>query len=1319
MDTIDELSDYFYTKGLTFSRDEINTMVAGAAAGSMGQATAATDPGVMAPGKTYSFSTVGPSAAITFSHFPDNAGNPIVIPAVPAGSVILEGKLFCTGTFWVATYLPTALPVQDLTPLNNAVSRIDKNSVFSGASIESYLFDFLLDIKISGLAIAATDVVHVFWVFRNYLNGSSNANSLAIGVNGVRVASWTAQTYAEPAADAKGNIFDILSLTPISSNVTATAYVNWAKFTTGTIKNYNSTGLMVNAAISPNIYNRSLINPSTAAKIANLNAAGVLPATSVSRGSATAEAEFTRLDKSSVFQGSEIDSVLMNFLLDVKFFGLSASASKQIKVYQVWRGFLNSSSPNVYRWVIDLSFADGTRFAHWTADGYAEPAADADGNIFDVITIPTFGNGGISAQVSVNWAAITSGIQLFYTSAGTTTRALISARKFVPQIPAATVNYVASQIARGTASTVDKDLTRLDNNRVFKGSEIEDQLANFLLDISITGLVVSATDVVHVFYAWRNYNDGTASNKWVLAIGINGVRCASATISGYTEPTADASGRVFDTLTLTPISGVANNTNVRATARVDWSALTTNINNTYDTSAKRVKGLLSPAHYSIKVPSAASTSVTRIENNNILQGDSADPVLANFILDLKFQGNPVSPTNGQSVHVFYAYRNYNNVGAGGYQWLFALAIDETRFVQFNQIGYTEPAAQVNGDVIDTITLSTFGSLGITVIAKVNWAAITAGSALSYSGSANYLRSLISPNIYRKTVYPGSTVVKSNLPATTDPRNIYTVLNDVDPRNVLVTAGPLRQDLVRNYAQRLYVDHSLINFQLNTDVRWSNGSDKMPVASPRNGDDDITTAHPAPSVITAKTFVVNGGVNFNNKNVSFNHVSTLESTGADTMVAHLKFGDSTVDSLNTEIGVPDGYARRNWAVIHEQFLKCKIDYLLKFYNAADIQTFLSGGSAGPISSGDQAKYRSFAIGTSVSSGTTDTFNINYRGVQLTKTLKANGLGGWNYNSYMNKPILCAHNQGVWDVLGLGNGTGTDYTGTASQILLMDRTPWSPSAIVDTAAMRAWAASVGGYIGSTRADYVTWATNIGNNPEISVAPALYNPFYDATKNTTYTDANSNVWTVRFSIAKYLARYRTMTDAGVRLAAGDGALGSLVTDRLAYDVFKPTHISFQSCQNDGNVAHFGLMAKAFADAIKAEYTANSWGTPVIILAIVDGAGTYFPNLYPEVDPFCSIDEFQRAVHNDNLARLQASIISENTNKVFVLAQTHISPTAKAIVTRNANSPEYDLSLDEDDMYGIASRTSLGIKAHQNAYGHRCWGIHEYALVKYTLGL
>ncbi|WP_428662077.1 hypothetical protein [Runella sp.] len=1033
----------------------------------------------------------------------------------------------------------------------------------------------------------------------------------------------------------------------------------------------------------------------------------VLPSSTALNRANTAQA-------TSIFQG-DVDTVvpLSSFLLDIQFTGLVANATDQIYVENVRRA-KHYTTPTIFdRWLIRIA-KNGTNVCTWFVDGYTEPAADAGGKRIATLSLVQEGSSGVSAVAIVDWSVLTTNTETQYTTTTDRLKSLLSPKKYIvstfsdqkTQNLSTGGKLASTNVTIGSAGDIATELARMDITRLFKGPEVNSQLSKFLLDIQFTGLTVpAASSQVHLYNVWRAYPNPTTP-RWVVDIAVysggTSTRFVQFVQDNYTEPTPDANGNIIETITL-PAFGSSG---VTATAKVNWAALTPGVQNIFAGST-RVNALLSEKAYMPTLPVAVdNTKVDRIDVNNLLSGTSHDAFMKDFLLDIIFDQD-ISPATGQTVHLNNVWRAYPNPGNSNIpRHAIDIAINDNRFVFWGANNYTEPTPDANGNIFDTITLSEISGSGKSGKIKVNWAKATSGVANIYSGSTR-AKGALSPNAYnRRRLTPLVANTKSNLPSTTVPHRVYTVLNDVNPDNIVVNGEtPIRQDLVRQYSLSLYVDRFLKSFSLNSEVRFNDTkTDKYRIFSPRKGDFDDFTDHPTPSQIIAKSVVIYGGSLYNNRTITFNQVSTRESAGADTLVKLCKIGDSTVYGIVMDVGVPDGFGHKSWGVIGEQYAKARVDYLLsQGYTAAQI-------NAGSISAPHNTKHRYINIGTVDAVAAQDNFTLNYRGVTLSYSLKAEGRGGWTYNAYLNKPTQVARSQGSWDMLGLGNGSGTDYTGSAAQTYLFDRTAWTPANCVDTAPMRAFMLSAYGFTGTTLADYVAKMQALETDPT--------NPFYDKDKAATYTDTNGNVWTVRFSMTKYLSRWRTMDNSGTRLLTGNGSIGTKVGAKLAtLDVTLPSHIIMQSCQNDGNIDHYGVTTWVFAKNIKAEYLANGWGRVNVGLSVIDGAGTYFPDLYPEVGSWASMNESLRAVHNDNLQRAIDANPNEDTNRVWVISNTHIIPTAKSIVYRRSNSPEYDLTLDEKDALFVPSRPSTGNKEHINSTGNRPVGINEYGWTRYTI--
>jgi len=217
-------------------------------------------------------------------------------------------------------------------------------------------------------------------------------------------------------------------------------------------------------------------------------------------------------------------------------------------------------------------------------------------------------------------------------------------------------------------------------------------------------------------------------------------------------------------------------------------------------------------------------------------------------------------------------------------------------------------------------------------------------------------------------------------------------------------------------------------------------------------------------------------------------------------------------------------------------------------------------------------------------------------------------------------------------------------------------------------------------------------------------LYDQSYAGHTNPFYDSAKSGV---KFSLAKYLAQYKTLADDGTtRLVVGNTA-GTLVTDVNAYDVCTPTHVVLQLGFNDVEANYAADMA-LLVNAIKTEYP-----NIIVIVSTIDAAGTYYPELYPK---FSGNNLLNNGLHSKMYNLVSAAKALENTgSKVFYCPNYFIQPTGIAVAYRDANFPE---SLANAE-YSFGVTHGAGADYHPNTYAHAAWGYQLYSLIMYTLTL
>lgn len=209
---------------------------------------------------------------------------------------------------------------------------------------------------------------------------------------------------------------------------------------------------------------------------------------------------------------------------------------------------------------------------------------------------------------------------------------------------------------------------------------------------------------------------------------------------------------------------------------------------------------------------------------------------------------------------------------------------------------------------------------------------------------------------------------------------------------------------------------------------------------------------------------------------------------------------------------------------------------------------------------------------------------------------------------------------------------------------------------------------------------------------------NYFYDSTKPT-----------IKFSLAKYLANYKTLADDGeTRLVVGSTA-GTLVTDVNEYDVCTPTHVVIQLGFNDDEAAAIANI-QLMIDVIKAEYP-----TMIVIISSIDSAGTYFPEKYPMFDA-SSVGLFGSGLHSKMYNLCNGFKAMENVgSKIFYCPNYFIQPTAWGVAFRDVAFPENMINGN----FPFKTEHGAGCEYHPNNYAHAAWGYQLYSLIKYTLTL
>lgn len=375
-----------------------------------------------------------------------------------------------------------------------------------------------------------------------------------------------------------------------------------------------------------------------------------------------------------------------------------------------------------------------------------------------------------------------------------------------------------------------------------------------------------------------------------------------------------------------------------------------------------------------------------------------------------------------------------------------------------------------------------------------------------------------------------------------------------------------------------------------------------------------------------------GDNINTLEGTFVQVSVRNNVGADNVVRLLVIGDSTVEGANAFITLEDGTNvwAPFWHVVAKQFAMDSIE------------------------ANDTNKYKFVSLGTRTGKGGAGT--VDYLGKTRSFVTATGGESGSKLADHLRYVTQKRPSQATWDLLGLGDGTGTDYKDTSAQKDLIAQT-------VET------------YTG-TEADF--------NG----------NPFYDASK----------VGNNRFSIAKWLERYRTMDDNGNRLTLGNGTGTKITAANLnSINVCTPTHVVLQTGLNDWSqvsVTQYLADMDIFVNEIKTQLP----NAKLAITLFADDPGTYFKELYPDIK-----DAEMRYLHDRTrplLTALQTKYAS--SSDVTLLPFYFVMPPAVSLSYRWVQN---DDGRKVKVPFGPASNDY-----HANGYAHIAWAHQLYAWIKST---
>lgn len=235
------------------------------------------------------------------------------------------------------------------------------------------------------------------------------------------------------------------------------------------------------------------------------------------------------------------------------------------------------------------------------------------------------------------------------------------------------------------------------------------------------------------------------------------------------------------------------------------------------------------------------------------------------------------------------------------------------------------------------------------------------------------------------------------------------------------------------------------------------------------------------------------------------------------------------------------------------------------------------------------------------------------------------------------------------------------------------------------------------------------------------SVLNPFYD--ENKVWIDSELNEKGVKFSLKKYLERFRNYTDDGVKIEQGGEGIGTNITfdgvsntsqlivrDTEAF-VCTPTHFISQlgfndvetPSENDADYPDFIENTRLLIKAIREEF-------PSIIIGIsmIDSAGGYFPQYYREYSNEGFFNMLGNALHRKvfNWIEQIYQLCSESDN-VYFIPNYFIQPTIKGCQWLDLVGADGEVS----------KYVGTNGNYHPNNIAHSAWGQQIYNWIKWTL--
>lgn len=469
------------------------------------------------------------------------------------------------------------------------------------------------------------------------------------------------------------------------------------------------------------------------------------------------------------------------------------------------------------------------------------------------------------------------------------------------------------------------------------------------------------------------------------------------------------------------------------------------------------------------------------------------------------------------------------------------------------------------------------------------------------------------------------------------------INLLLPKNVYVTCNDITSDFVtaRQHSAAVYLDHTLenaIDEHLVVEQDTSEEQDKLSFYSQASFSGDVLTIN-------------------NGKNID-------ETTREITVSSYRHKGSGTVKQVSTKASLSKTKFPRvlcigdsiTYGVGASAYRSGNGEYAYWGYAAKLFELDRIDGGNNP------AEYNFVSLGTRGAGGNVA---IKYKGVEKTVRAACEGYSGWLLADILHHGNTLPFNQATWDALGLGNGSGTDYTGTIAQRNLICLT---------------------------------------NQNDTSAVPA--NAFFD----------NSKAGDNKFSIAKWIERYRTLDDNGTRLELGNGTGSQITSSNInLFNVCTPTHVVITIGRNDLAYCDentFIQNMNMFIAQIKSDL-------PNAIIAIVitpDDVGTMFPKRYNNIIDSLNVGE--RKFYS-LASRLMTEYENRESENIYLVPFYFVQPTAWGQPLYRVDMPESIFGLEGFQKDGFLKYRPLGIGAniHPGSQCHAAWGYQLYSWLKYVL--